>query len=77
MEGVNGASALTSSLGALLETVGFVATPRGLRLRALTRSPAPAVRAFRTPDVSPLTHAEGDTVWQAARRLHDALAARC
>jgi ATP-dependent Lhr-like helicase len=34
VERVNGASALTSPLGTLLETAGFVATPRGLRLRA-------------------------------------------
>ncbi|MEV5934866.1 ATP-dependent helicase [Streptomyces sp. NPDC052079] len=34
VERINGASALTSPLGALLETAGFVATPRGLRLRA-------------------------------------------
>ncbi|WP_316783383.1 ATP-dependent helicase [Streptomyces sasae] len=34
VERVNGASALTSPLGALLEAAGFIATPRGLRLRA-------------------------------------------
>ncbi|MFE7813741.1 ATP-dependent helicase [Streptomyces sp. NPDC057433] len=34
VERVNGAPALTSPLGALLEAAGFVATPRGLRLRA-------------------------------------------
>ncbi|MFI9201674.1 ATP-dependent helicase [Streptomyces sp. NPDC053048] len=34
VERVNGAAALTSPLGALLESVGFHATPRGLRLRA-------------------------------------------
>ncbi|MEU1693719.1 ATP-dependent helicase [Streptomyces hirsutus] len=34
VERVNGAPALTSKLGALLEAAGFVATPRGLRLRA-------------------------------------------
>ncbi|PZG92651.1 DEAD/DEAH box helicase, partial [Streptomyces sp. NTH33] len=34
VERVNGASALTSPTGALLEEVGFIATPRGLRLRA-------------------------------------------
>jgi ATP-dependent Lhr-like helicase len=34
VERVNGTSALTSPLGTLLETAGFVATPRGLRLRA-------------------------------------------
>ncbi|MFR0356822.1 ATP-dependent helicase [Streptomyces sediminimaris] len=34
VERVNGASALTSPIGALLEGAGFVATPRGLRLRA-------------------------------------------
>ncbi|MER6044103.1 hypothetical protein ABT136_25600, partial [Streptomyces sp. NPDC001856] len=34
VERVNGASALTSPLGALLEQAGFIATPRGLRLRA-------------------------------------------
>ncbi|MET7983944.1 MULTISPECIES: ATP-dependent helicase [unclassified Streptomyces] len=34
VERVNGASALTSPLGALLEGAGFIATPRGLRLRA-------------------------------------------
>ncbi|WP_406725184.1 ATP-dependent helicase [Streptomyces sp. GD-15H] len=33
VERLNGASALTSPLGALLEAAGFVATPRGLRLR--------------------------------------------
>ncbi|MEV7326094.1 ATP-dependent helicase [Streptomyces sp. NPDC093970] len=34
VERVNGATALTSPLGALLEGAGFIATPRGLRLRA-------------------------------------------
>ncbi|MBZ6472365.1 ATP-dependent helicase [Streptomyces griseocarneus] len=34
VERVNGAAALTSPLGALLESAGFHATPRGLRLRA-------------------------------------------
>ncbi|NEC50287.1 DEAD/DEAH box helicase, partial [Actinospica acidiphila] len=34
VERVNGTPALTSPLGALLESAGFVATPRGLRLRA-------------------------------------------
>ncbi|WP_373466034.1 DEAD/DEAH box helicase [Streptomyces sp. V3I8] len=34
VERVNGASALTSEFGALLEGAGFHATPRGLRLRA-------------------------------------------
>ncbi|MHB9858645.1 ATP-dependent helicase [Streptomyces sp. YIM S03343] len=34
VERVNGASALTSPIGALLERAGFIATPRGLRLRA-------------------------------------------
>ncbi|MEU1165485.1 DEAD/DEAH box helicase, partial [Streptomyces sp. NPDC005921] len=34
VERVNGASALTSPLGVLLEGAGFIATPRGLRLRA-------------------------------------------
>ncbi|MEV7433086.1 ATP-dependent helicase [Streptomyces griseoviridis] len=34
VERVNGTSALTSPLGALLEGKGFIATPRGLRLRA-------------------------------------------
>lgn len=34
VERVNGASALTSPVGALLEGAGFIATPRGLRLRA-------------------------------------------
>ncbi|MEV6670649.1 ATP-dependent helicase [Streptomyces sp. NPDC051162] len=34
VERVNGSSALSSPLGALLETAGFHATPRGLRLRA-------------------------------------------
>jgi ATP-dependent Lhr-like helicase len=34
VERVNGASALTSSIGSLLEGAGFIATPRGLRLRA-------------------------------------------
>ncbi|MFE9679104.1 ATP-dependent helicase [Streptomyces sp. NPDC006259] len=34
VERVNGTSALTSPFGALLEGAGFVATPRGLRLRA-------------------------------------------
>ncbi|MCL3991946.1 ATP-dependent helicase [Streptomyces lavenduligriseus] len=33
VERINGAQALTSPTGALLETAGFVATPRGLRLR--------------------------------------------
>jgi ATP-dependent Lhr-like helicase len=31
---VNGAQALTSPIGTLLEGAGFIATPRGLRLRA-------------------------------------------
>uniref|UniRef100_UPI00403FCC89 Lhr family ATP-dependent helicase n=1 Tax=Streptomyces sp. SS7 TaxID=3108485 RepID=UPI00403FCC89 len=34
VERINGVSALTSPVGALLEGAGFVATPRGLRLRA-------------------------------------------
>ncbi|MFE1326023.1 ATP-dependent helicase [Streptomyces sp. NPDC058735] len=34
VERVNGAQALTSVIGGLLEGAGFVATPRGLRLRA-------------------------------------------
>ncbi|MGX5188144.1 ATP-dependent helicase [Streptomyces avermitilis] len=34
VERVNGASALTSPFGILLEGAGFIATPRGLRLRA-------------------------------------------
>ncbi|WP_255955914.1 ATP-dependent helicase [Streptomyces odontomachi] len=34
VERINGAAALTSPLGTLLETSGFHATPRGLRLRA-------------------------------------------
>ncbi|MDX3804522.1 DEAD/DEAH box helicase, partial [Streptomyces sp. AK04-3B] len=34
VERVNGGSALTSPIGALLEGAGFIATPRGLRLRA-------------------------------------------
>jgi ATP-dependent Lhr-like helicase len=34
VERVNGASALTSPIGTLLESAGFIATPRGLRLRA-------------------------------------------
>ncbi|MEU2338806.1 ATP-dependent helicase [Streptomyces sp. NPDC013172] len=34
VERVNGAAALTSPLGTLLEGAGFIATPRGLRLRA-------------------------------------------
>ncbi|GGS93277.1 ATP-dependent helicase [Streptomyces cinerochromogenes] len=34
VERINGAQALTSPTGALLEAAGFVATPRGLRLRA-------------------------------------------
>ncbi|MEU0742314.1 ATP-dependent helicase [Streptomyces sp. NPDC006134] len=34
VERVNGAAALTSPFGALLEAAGFIATPRGLRLRA-------------------------------------------
>ncbi|MGJ5891699.1 ATP-dependent helicase [Streptomyces niveiscabiei] len=34
VERVNGAQALTSPFGALLEEAGFIATPRGLRLRA-------------------------------------------
>ncbi|MEU7050059.1 ATP-dependent helicase [Streptomyces eurythermus] len=33
VERINGAQALTSPIGALLESAGFVATPRGLRLR--------------------------------------------
>ncbi|MCF0086978.1 putative helicase HelY [Streptomyces sp. MH192] len=34
VERINGVAALTSDWGALLETSGFVATPRGLRIRA-------------------------------------------
>jgi ATP-dependent Lhr-like helicase len=34
VERVNGASALTAPLGTLLEAAGFIATPRGLRIRA-------------------------------------------
>ncbi|MEV6116875.1 ATP-dependent helicase [Streptomyces sp. NPDC052109] len=34
VERINGAQALTSPIGTLLEGAGFVATPRGLRLRA-------------------------------------------
>lgn len=34
VERVNGTQALTSPIGALLEGAGFIATPRGLRLRA-------------------------------------------
>ncbi|WP_143570458.1 hypothetical protein, partial [Streptomyces acidiscabies] len=34
VERVNGAPALTSPFGVLLEEAGFIATPRGLRLRA-------------------------------------------
>jgi ATP-dependent Lhr-like helicase len=34
VERVNGAPALTSPVGTLLEGAGFIATPRGLRLRA-------------------------------------------
>jgi ATP-dependent Lhr-like helicase len=34
VERINGAQALTSPIGTLLEAAGFVATPRGLRLRA-------------------------------------------
>ncbi len=34
VERVNGAAALTSPFGPLLENAGFVATPRGLRIRA-------------------------------------------
>jgi ATP-dependent Lhr-like helicase len=34
VERINGVSALTSPIGSLLEGAGFVATPRGLRLRA-------------------------------------------
>ncbi|MET7678011.1 hypothetical protein, partial [Streptomyces seoulensis] len=34
VERINGTAALTSTLGPLLEGSGFVATPRGLRLRA-------------------------------------------
>jgi ATP-dependent Lhr-like helicase len=34
VERVNGAPALTSPIGTLLEGAGFIATPRGLRLRA-------------------------------------------
>ncbi|MFJ3641091.1 ATP-dependent helicase [Streptomyces sp. NPDC090108] len=33
VERINGAAALTSPIGALLEGAGFIATPRGLRLR--------------------------------------------
>lgn len=33
VERINGAQALTSPIGSLLEAAGFVATPRGLRLR--------------------------------------------
>ncbi|MDX3483703.1 hypothetical protein, partial [Streptomyces scabiei] len=43
VERVNGASALTSPHGPLLEAAGFIATPRGLRIRAwlLYLSPSP------------------------------------
>ena len=34
VERVNGTSALNSPIGTLLEGAGFIATPRGLRLRA-------------------------------------------
>jgi len=34
VERVNGASALSSPFGILLEGAGFIATPRGLRIRA-------------------------------------------
>lgn len=34
VERVNGTPALTSPIGTLLESSGFIATPRGLRLRA-------------------------------------------
>ncbi|MFF7130279.1 ATP-dependent helicase [Streptomyces sp. NPDC008240] len=34
VERINGAQALTAPLGTLLEAAGFIATPRGLRLRA-------------------------------------------
>ncbi|MER5429122.1 ATP-dependent helicase [Streptomyces sp. NPDC002588] len=34
VERINGAAALTSPIGALLEGAGFIATPRGLRLRS-------------------------------------------
>ncbi|GGT42952.1 ATP-dependent helicase [Streptomyces chromofuscus] len=34
VERINGAAALTSPVGGLLEAAGFIATPRGLRLRA-------------------------------------------
>ncbi|WP_171112890.1 MULTISPECIES: ATP-dependent helicase [unclassified Streptomyces] len=34
VERINGTPALTSPIGTLLETAGFIATPRGLRLRA-------------------------------------------
>ena len=34
VERTNGASSLTSPLGRTLEAAGFLATPRGLRLRA-------------------------------------------
>jgi ATP-dependent Lhr-like helicase len=34
VERVNGVPALTSPFGTLLEGAGFIATPRGLRLRA-------------------------------------------
>jgi ATP-dependent Lhr-like helicase len=34
VERVNGVQALTSPIGTLLEGAGFIATPRGLRLRA-------------------------------------------
>jgi ATP-dependent Lhr-like helicase len=34
VERINGTAALTSPTGTLLESAGFIATPRGLRLRA-------------------------------------------
>ncbi|CAM5727636.1 ATP-dependent Lhr-like helicase OS=Streptomyces albaduncus OX=68172 GN=FHS32_006101 PE=4 SV=1 [Streptomyces griseoloalbus] len=34
VERINGVQALTSPIGSLLEGAGFIATPRGLRLRA-------------------------------------------
>ena len=47
-------------LRAALDAAGFVATPRGLRLRPSGR-----------PDVP-----EGDAVWRTARRLHQGLSGR-
>lgn len=79
VERVNGASALTSPFGALLEGAGFIATPADCA--SAPRDPRSTAAPAHTPSPPPPTchpgaMPEGDTVWQAARRLHLALAGK-